>query len=368
MNGHVVAGLRFVAVLVAAVLAAPPLSAQAQVESREGIALRNEILELHNELDVLRGQLANGGSALGNPYPVAPPERAGAPPGELTAQLLTRLGTLEEQMRTLNGRIDELGNQVRRQGEQFSKQIADLNFRLQGPESGGRATSVSPRAERVPASPSGPVMSPPPSALGALPLQPPEEGVPAYPRAYPRTYPPEASAGAIPLLPPPESLETQPNAPPPTSRQAAAAAIPLLPSQEAAPRANAPRTAEVVLREGEAALGRHDYAAAEAAAREALGSGRAARAADAQFLLGEVLAAQRNYPQAAIAYDDAYRRSPTGSRAQEALLGMANALANIGSKPAACAALDKLQTEFLTQRGAVREAAATLRQREACHS
>jgi TolA-binding protein len=124
----------------------------------------------------------------------------------------------------------------------------------------------------------------------------------------------------------------------------------------------------VVLREGEAALARRDYGAAEAAAREALGSGRSTRAADAQFLLAEALAAQRNYPQAAMAFDDAYRRSPTGQHAQEALLGMASALANLGSKPAACAALDKLQTEFLTQRGSVREAAAALRQRQACHS
>ena len=360
MNGHVLMGLRFVAPLAVAVLAGPPLSAQAQVETREGIALRNEILELHNELDALRAQLAGGGSALGQPYQVVVPERSSVPPGDLTAQLLTRLGALEDQMRTLTGRVDELGNQVRRQGEQFSKQIGDLNFRLQGPEVGARGA---PRAERVPVAPSGPVMSPQPSALGALPLPPPDEGIPPYPRGYPET-----STGALPLLPPPSTLETQPNAPAPTSRQAAAGAIPLLPPSEAAPRANGPRTSEVVLREGEAALGRHDYAAAEAAAREVLGNGRSARAADAQYLLAQVLAGQRNYPQAAVAYDDAYRRSPTGPHAQEALLGMANALANLGSKPAACAALDKLQTEFLTQRGSVREAAAALRQREACHS
>jgi len=351
MNGR--AGLRFVAVLAVAAVAGSPLPARAQVESREGIELQNQILELHNELEALRG------SNLGNPYPMERAERLHGPPGDLTAQLVTRLATLEEQVRLLTGRVDELANQVRRQNEQFTKQIGDLNFRLQGPDSGARAAPVGPRAERVPPAPSGPVMSPPPNSLGALPLMPPEEGVPMAPRGYP-----EAGAGAIPLLPPPEALETQPNAP--MSRQAAAGALPLLPPQEAAPRINVPRTSEVVLREGEAALARRDYAAAEAAAREALGSPRAARAADAQFLLAQVLTAQRNYPQAAIAYDDAYRRAPTGPHAQEALLGMAGALASLGSRPAACAALDKLQTEFLTQRGSVREAAAALRQRQAC--
>src|SRR6516164_4906750 len=51
--------------LAALVLSGAP-SVQAQVASREGIALQNQILELRHELQVLRDQLgAGGGSALG---------------------------------------------------------------------------------------------------------------------------------------------------------------------------------------------------------------------------------------------------------------------------------------------------------------
>lgn len=121
------------------------------------------------------------------------------------------------------------------------------------------------------------------------------------------------------------------------------------------------------MQEGNAALARRDYAAAEAAAREVLGSGRAGpRAGDAQFLLAQALSGRRDYQAAAVAYDDAYNRSRTGSRAPDALVGLANALAGLGERPAACATLEKLRAEFPSPRPDVREAAAGIRARAGC--
>ena len=387
MKGRMGVGLRAAALLAGLGSVVLPGAAAAQMETREGIALQNEILELRNQLEALRAAVPAGGAVVA-PYPAAPVERV-APAGELSTQMLTRLATLEEQVRGLTGRVDELANQVRRQGDQLGKQIGDLSFRLQTLEGGGRPGrgAAIPRAEEpaaVTATEPG-AMSPPPSALGALPLLPPAESAPP-PRYYGQAdtgglplLPPEprsermaappAATGPLPLLPPSESQAPAPRRA--GSAQAMAGPVPLLPSRgatEAAARPTGPRTAEAALREGEAALARRDYAAAEAAAREVLGSGSATRAADAQFLLAQSLAGARNYPQAAVAYDDAYRRAPTGPHAQESLLGMASALAGVGAKPAACAALDKLRAEFLTQRAGVRDAAAALRQREACKS
>jgi TolA-binding protein len=75
---------------------------------------------------------------------------------------------------------------------------------------------------------------------------------------------------------------------------------------------------------------------------------------------------QRNFQGSAVAYDDAYNRSRTGSRAPDALLGLANALTGLNDRNAACATLDKLRREFPTARGPVRETAATLRARNGC--
>ena len=382
-------GCRTAALLAGLALVAAPGVAAAQMETREGITLQNQILELRNQLEMLRAQIpAGGGSVMVSPYPA---ERV-APPGDLSTQLLTRLATLEEQVRGLTGRLDELANQVRRQGDELTKQVGDLSFRLQTLEGGGRSgRAMTPRAEGPAAARTAepPAMSPPPSTLGSLPPLPPPtpyESPPATPPYYapyatdtggrpllppePRSdyapASPYATSGPLPLLPPPEPQGATPRRG--ASAQAMAGALPLLPGSqtEAAARPAGPRTVEVVLREGESALARRDYVAAEAAAREVLGSGSASRAADGQFLLAQSLAGARNYPQAAVAFDDAYNRAPTGPHAQEALLGMASALASVGAKPAACAALDKLRTEFLTQRAGVRETAASLRQREAC--
>ena len=45
-----------------AALAAAPGAARAQIESREGIALQNQILELQQEIEALRQQAGRGGA------------------------------------------------------------------------------------------------------------------------------------------------------------------------------------------------------------------------------------------------------------------------------------------------------------------
>ena len=122
----------------------------------------------------------------------------------------------------------------------------------------------------------------------------------------------------------------------------------------------------MALQQGSAALARRDYQAAEQAAREVLAVRTSPRAYDAQFLLAEALAGQRQFSQAAIAFDDSYNRSRKGLHAQDALLGLANSLAAINEKKAACETLAKLRGEFPTPRPDVREAAAAAAQRAGC--
>lgn len=259
--------------------------AWAQMDSREGIALQNQILELRRDLQSV--QAGRGGYA---PPPVGRDASRGS--NDLTPQLLDRVQSMEEEVRRLRGQMDEQANALRRQNDDLSKQIADLNFRL---------GNTGPR----PSAPA-PIQQDPP----ALRTQPPPSDAPATPGRRP---------------------------------------------------------AELAMQEGNAALARRDYPAAEAAAREVLGNSRAGpRAGDAQFLLAQSLAGRRDYQAAAVAYDDAYNRSRNGSRAPDALLGLAGSLSALGERPAACATLEKLRTEFPSPRPEVRDAAATVRNRAGC--
>ena len=96
------------------------------------------------------------------------------------------------------------------------------------------------------------------------------------------------------------------------------------------------------MQEGNAALARRDYPAAEAAAREVLANRTSPRAYDAQFLLAQALSGEKQYPQAAVAYDDVYNRARTGSHAQDARLGLASSLTAINEKKAACDVLSRM--------------------------
>jgi TolA-binding protein len=156
------------------------------------------------------------------------------------------------------------------------------------------------------------------------------------------------------------------------AQRTAGAARPAAPAASAptpAPAANAPpapRTAARALADGQAALGRRDWPAAEAAAREVIASRDAARQADAQMLLGDSLAGRRDFGAAAVAYDDAFRRAPQGGRANEAMLGVANALIGLGNNRDACAQLNDLRSRAPNLSGALAERAADARRRAQC--
>ncbi len=276
------------ALILSAAVAGPGLvrPALAQMDSREAIGLQNQILELRRDLQSVQSQRGGGG---GGSLPPPSVRGGGGGNGDLSAMLLDRVSTLEEDVRRMRGQLDELANASRRQQEELAKQIADMNFRLQN----------------APSSPAAGSRQPTPTTLNG-------------PTAVPE------------------------------------------------PTGSARRPPELAMQEGNAALARRDYPAAESAAREVLGSGRGPRATDAQFLLAQSLTGKRDYQGAAIAYDDAYNRSRTGSRAPEALLGIANAMLALNERGAACASLDKLRSEFNAPRTDIRDGAAALRTRAGC--
>lgn len=273
--------MRRAALLLGLTLLATP--AAAQMDSREGIALQNQILQLRQEMEQLR---RGGGGSL----PPAAPSRGGSGGGsELVGSLLDRVNTLEAEVSRLRGRVDVLENQNRRLREDFEKYQGDMEFRL------GQGGGAAPAPSRT-AAPAAPPLAPPTTSTGAPP----------------------------------------------------------------------PRTPDRALAEGNAALGRRDYAAAEAAAREALASRSGANAVAAQMLLADALAGKRDFGNAAIAYNEAYTRARTGPRAPEALIGLANSFQSLGNKREACDTLNDLRSQFPNLRPPLATQATAARQRSQC--
>ncbi|MBW6396204.1 hypothetical protein KPL78_00020 [Roseomonas sp. HJA6] len=267
-----------------------PLPASAQMDSREGIALQNQILELRRDLDAMRRGGGGGG------YVAPAPSRGGAAaPQDLLQQLLARVGDLEEQVRQLRGQLDVAQNDNRRLTEDVEKLRGDMDFRLQQLE-GGSGRAAAPRP------PQGPAAAPAPA-----PQQP-----------------------------------------------TAAAASP------------GPRTAERAIAEGQTALGRQDYATAEAAAREVLQGRPGPRAQDANLLLGEALLGKRQFQNAALAFNDAYNANRRSGRAPEALLGLANSFQGFGARREACDTLDQLRSEYTQMSAALSRRVDESRRRAQC--
>ncbi len=270
-------------ILAGLLLTARPAAAQL---SRDEIALRNQIYELQQQVQALQQQMATqggGSSYLGRPtYP--PPQSGGG--NDIVAQLLARVQTLEEQMRTLRGRVDEVQNQLQQQTADLAKRMDDLRFQMQNGPAGGPPAAAPPYAG-------------PGSAQGS-------------PMGYPQ------GPGA------PIGLQPNQTYSPPPGALGSTTAPPLPAGQPPGPPVR--RTPELALQDGNAALARHDYPAAETAAHEVLNNYRTSpRAYEAQYLLAQSLAGERQFSQAAIAYDDTYNRNRKGARAPDALVGLANA-------------------------------------------
>jgi TolA-binding protein len=287
--------LRVVIAATAALLLAGP--AAAQVESREGIALQNQILELRRDIDSLRA----GGTGR-----LPPPVSSGggtAASGDVLARLVERVGALEEQARSLRGRIDEIDNRGTQMRADLDKQRTDLEFRLDQLE--GRGGARPPAV--VPAPPAGqrPAANAPPA--GQAPGQ--QAATPARPQGADATF---------------------------TAAQAAS-------------RAGQHAEAERLFR---------DFARA---------NGNDRRAPEAHHGIGASLLARREWAQAALAFDESYRRFPRGGFAQESLLGLGNSLSGLGDRTAACEAYGRLASEFATSmKPGIATSLGTARQRNNC--
>ncbi|GAB6853656.1 tol-pal system YbgF family protein [Asaia astilbis] len=141
-----------------------PAHAQ-QVTSREGIALQNQIQQLSEQL-----QQAQANAPQSSPMASSPVPAGGASNGDLVAQLLQRVSTLENENREMRGELDQLTNQVQTQNATLAKQIGDMQFAAQNGGGGAGASAGTAPAQTPAASPTAapPATEKPTTAIDLL--------------------------------------------------------------------------------------------------------------------------------------------------------------------------------------------------------
>jgi tol-pal system protein YbgF len=306
-----------VCLAVGLILALAPAAAAAQDWSTQ-----ERLDRLERDLNMLQRQVYRG----------APTTASG---GDATSAATTevRLEALEQQMRDLNGKVEE-----------FSNQVSQLRQRLEQVNSDNQVRT----------------------SMGGGDL-PPQPGVPAPQGRYASQ---DAAPGSV--VPGPQPLfgtltppGQRPVIAPPKPQTAFASTGPDRPAADGAV-AGGGTPAEQYNR----AFGlvkQADYANAEAALRGFIQTHpRDPLVASAQYWIGETLYARKQYPEAANAFAEGYKRFPKGPKAPEELLKLGMALGHANQKQNACVAFAELDHAFPSANPAIRKAAGEEKRRLSC--
>ena len=221
----------------------------------------------------------------------------------------TRLSTLEEQMRDLNGRVEQTEYDVRRLDQALQRMQADNDARLTKLEtaqaaSAQAAAAAAQAAAQQPAAPATPSDAPVNAngTLGALQLQ---NG--------------KVTGGV-----------DSPQAPP----------LPAAPPDYGLTPVEQYERAFALLRQA-------DYPQAEQAFKAFIDKNPKDKlVGNAKYWYGETLYVRAKFDGAAVAFADAYQQDPRGGKAPDSLLKLAMSLAALNKTPDACVTLHELRTKY----------------------
>lgn len=342
-------------VLLLAGTAAPVSAQDAQTLDR--------INRLERDLQTLQRQVYRGGT---------PPASASSGGGSLTDagsdgssaanRLNARIDELENQIRQMTGRFEEVEFASSQANRRIDKLVEDVDFRLNQLERGGQPQGQ----QSAPQTGSVEQVKPNAQQQGV-----PAPGTPVQPQTLARgstsSTPGQAPTreGVLGSMPAdaqgrPLSAPNQPQQNPQTARATAPAAASgkgKLPAGSPQERYNYAYKLLV----------QSDYADAEAAFREFLGAHpQDALAGNAQYWLGETYYVRGQYEPAAQAFLQGYQGYPKGAKAPDSLLKLGMSLAAMKKNPEACAALGQLGKDFPSAPPHVKDAAARERGKIGC--
>lgn len=305
--------------LVLAVLTMP--LAHAPALAQENVVKRVDKLEA--EMRAVQRQVFPGGASK---YfqPEFSPDQPAAPGqqnnnGDLIAEMQGRITSLEQQIASLTGQVEEASFRARRAEDALTRFREDVEYRLTVLE-GGDPSALKPGAAGGGAgagsAAGGAVAGAGGGAVGGGSAS---VGKPGAAQPFP---PP----GFDPKEPGISANATDPAA-------TAAAASGLSPDEQ--------------YKAAYAFVNQNDYPRAEAALGTFIERNpKHARTPDAMYWLGRVQLVQKKHALAAKAFLDTYQKYPKASRAPDSLLGLGDALAGLGSLQEACQAYDQLEIDY----------------------
>lgn len=336
-------------------------SLPALAQSLDASALMDRIERLERDIRTLNVQIARGGSATGGS---ATDVDAGSDEPAYARQSV-RMSQLENDLRNVTGRIEEMSFQMNQVSTQLEKMAADVDFRLSQLEHGSASGGM-----QKPMADAGATMQQPMQA--ALTAQgtplPQNNAVPA-----PNNNLPDGSqvlgtlsssdVGSPTAVPAPQSeadellaqLTGEP-APAPAPQPIAApspGSVNVAPTQQTTVAASTqtaalpngtPRekymSAFGLLRQGK-------YDMASSALRQFIEQHNDdPLASNARYWLGETYYVRGSFVEAAETFLEGYQTDPQGPKAPDALLKLGMSLASLEKKSEACAAFQKLRGDY----------------------
>ena len=337
--------------------------------------------------------------------PVPP---AGIPGQQDAAQQAVRLNNMEQQMRQLNGRIDELAYQIEQLRNLLKRAQEDNEFRLQQLEGGKRQkrSDVAPPAAAPAANPTasagaamdsvgdgetlqagfaidapGTVAVTPPPVDATLGTPPAPLGT--LPGAMAPGAAPSASAVGGPLdlsaiargdfTPNNPAIDTSGGLAAAAGQNLSAGGALAAPPTSVTPPQQMAAVAPTAVDPGAdydraySSIVRGDYAAAEAGFKKFLTDFPGdPRAADAQYWLGESYYSRNQYRDAATSYLATYKNHPTSQKAPDSLFKLGLSLEGLGETSAACATYGELTKKFPKAQSGLVSRVTTQKQKLGC--
>lgn len=311
-------------------IAAVPPGGGARAQETDVRPLIERLDRLERDMNMLQRQVYHGGGA---PVAVTSTDSQSALGNEV------RIGQLEEQMRMLNGQLEEANYNIDQLKHRIDKLSSDLDVRFSELERGG-----APPAAGEMAPPPPPTRGPQPLSHGGNNLVPPPPGRPGI-------------LGTIPAGPPGSQYQ---EGPPPM-----AAAAPQLPAPAGASLPNGTPRQQYDYAFG--LLRQANYPAAEQALRAFVQRyPNDDLAGNAQYWLGKTYFVRENYVEAATAFAEGYKRYPRSGKAADNLLELGMSLGNLKRTDEACLAFARLERDFPSAPSGIKERASAEKKRLGC--
>ena len=250
----------------------------------------------------------------------------------------TRISSLEEQMRVMNGRLEQVEFAVRHLEQTMQRMQSDNDARLTRLEAAEAATQSQPVVQPIPQ----PVVVPPQS-----------QGAPAAPPA-PVAAPVADTNGTLGAIKLQNGKITggvnNPQAPP----------LPATPADYGLTPQEQYERAFSLLRQA-------NYPEAEQAFKSFIDKNPKDKMVDnAKYWYGETLYVRARFDESAVAFADAYQQNPQGTKAPDSLLKLAMSLGALNKTSDACVTLNELKTKYPTAPATIKSRADDERTRLKC--